>query len=468
MRSIWPSRRPYDYWQKAGDTCGRSLANPDALTSRHFKEEDIDRTSLSSVRIRYGAVPSIFDAFPDHLKKNAAPERKPPRKRTFSEHRSESESEQPVSECLDNLTETECLKSENEVLKHKLASVENKLTASRKKRKVLYEAKRRLKKRNGDLKSVISELKKKCYISEDSLGVLEKCGGGVQDLLKRQIAKHGSGKIPNTYSPALRTFALTLHLYSPHAYRYVRKVFDTCLPHPRTVKSWYQSVDSEPGFTQPALSALKLRADMAAKEGKPTLCSLIMDEMALKQQVEWDGQKYHGYVDMGTGVDDDSLPIAKEALTFMVVSVNGTWKMPVGYFLIAGLGAAERANIVKQCLTVLHSTGITVISLTCDGASSNVAMINTLGCSFAFDTVESAFKHPVTEKPVCVLLDPCHMLKLVRNCFGDRKVLIDESGNLVKWDYIERLHELQEYEQLHLANKLRAAHIAWRRKKNEC
>lgn len=137
------------------------------ICSRHFKEEDIDRTSLSTVRIRHGAVPSIFDAFPDHLKENAAPERKPPRKRTFSEHRSESESEQPVSECLDNLTETECLKSENEVLKHKLASVENKLTASRKKRKVLYEAKRRLKKRNGDLKSVISELKKKCYISED-------------------------------------------------------------------------------------------------------------------------------------------------------------------------------------------------------------------------------------------------------------------------------------------------------------
>lgn len=66
---------------------------------------------------------------------------------------------------------------------------------------------------------------------------------------------------------------------------------------------------------------------------------------------------------------------------------------------------------------------------------------------------------------MCVLLDPCHMLKLVRNCFGDKKVLINESGNLAKWDFIERLHELREHEQLHLGNKLRAAHVVWQGKK---
>lgn len=70
-------------------------------------------------------------------------------------------------------------------------------------------------KRNSDLKSVISELKRKCYISEESLGVLEKCGRGVQDLLKRQIAKHSSGLIPNTYSPALRIFADSTFISSP-------------------------------------------------------------------------------------------------------------------------------------------------------------------------------------------------------------------------------------------------------------
>lgn len=103
----------------------------------------------------------------------------------------------------------------------------------------------------------------------------------------------------------------------------MRKVFGTYLPYPRAVRKWYQCVEGEPGFTQPAFSALKLRADMAAKEGKPASCSLIIDEMSLKQQVERNVKKYHVHVDMGTELDDDSFPKAKEALAFMVVSVNG-------------------------------------------------------------------------------------------------------------------------------------------------
>lgn len=38
------------------------------------------------------------------------------------------------------------------------------------------------------------------------------------------------------------------------------------------------------------------------------------------------------------------------------------------------------------------------------------------------------------------------------------------SKNLIKWDLVERLHELQEHEQIHLGNKLRAAQAEWRRK----
>lgn len=71
----------------------------------------------------------------------------------------------------------------------------------------------------------------------------------------------------------------------------------------------------------------------------------------------------------------------------------------------------------------------------------------------------------MAEKPTYVLLDPCYILELVRNCFGE-KALIDESGNFVKWKFIGRLHELQQHEQLlHLGNTLRAALVAWRRKK---
>ena len=44
----------------------------------------------------------------------------------------------------------------------------------------------------------------------------------------------------------------------------------------------------------------------------------------------WDGKKYHGYVDLGNGVVDDTLPAAKDALVFMVVSSMNPGKLHVG------------------------------------------------------------------------------------------------------------------------------------------
>ena len=95
---------------------------------------------------------------------------------------------------------------------------------------------------------------------------------------------------------------------------------------------------------------------MVAKP-KPLYCALLMDEMAIRQKVEYDGRQYRGYIDVGTGLDDDSLPVAKEALTFMIVAFNDNFKLPVGYFLVDGLGAVERANVVNQCISKLFSVG---------------------------------------------------------------------------------------------------------------
>ena len=103
-----------------------------------------------------------------------------------------------------------------------------------------------------------------------SLSVLETCAGGVGDLLRRAISKQGRKSLPSTYSPELRSFALTLHFYSPHAYRYIRKAFNTCLPHPRTVERWYSSIDGQPGFTESVFQALRARTSAS---DKPLVCA---------------------------------------------------------------------------------------------------------------------------------------------------------------------------------------------------
>lgn len=98
------------------------------------------------------------------------------------------------------------------------------------------------------------------------------------------------------------------------------------MPHPRTITKWFSSVNGEPGFTEEAFRILKNKNEEYVRKKKTLLCSLMMDEMAIRQRVEWTGKKFTGFVNMGTDLDTDELPEAKEALVFMLVAVNGHWK----------------------------------------------------------------------------------------------------------------------------------------------
>ena len=106
----------------------------------------------------------------------------------------------------------------------------------------------------------------------------------------------------------------------------------------------------------------------------------MTDEMAIHTHEEWGGQKYFWFVDLGTGIDyNDSLPIAKDALVFMVVAVNSTWKVAYAYFLVNGLSGIEYATLIKIRLRKVLEVGVTVISLTCDGPSCHFSMLSELG-----------------------------------------------------------------------------------------
>ncbi|GFS18021.1 THAP domain-containing protein 9 [Elysia marginata] len=142
---------------------------------------------------------------------------------------------QPVPQSNSNPSQLDS--PEKASLKRKLEETNSKLSQSKKKIKTLQQTKRRLLKREEKLTSIIANLRSKNVLSTNSLSVLETCGSGIGDLLKRCEAKSKRKGQPAKYSPELRSFALTLHFYSPKAYAYVRKAFDTCLPHPRTLKN---------------------------------------------------------------------------------------------------------------------------------------------------------------------------------------------------------------------------------------
>ena len=246
----------------------------------------------------------------------------------------------------------------------------------------------------------------------------------------------------------------------------MRETFDLALPHPRLIRSWYSEVEGDPGFTKAAFEALSQTVTKNKEEGRETLCSLMLDEMAVRKQVEFANNRYHGFVDIGNGEVNDSAPMAKDALVLMAVSVNAGWKTPLGYFLIDGLSGREWANLVRECLHRLHNVGVTTMSLTCDGPSCHISMMTDLGASMNPSNLRPSFPHPA--KPgamVHVMLDACHMLKLVRNAFAEGVVCADGDQQDISWRYINILHKMQEEEGLRLANKLKTGHIEWRKQK---
>ena len=113
-------------------------------------------------------------------------------------------------------------------------------------------------------------------------------------------------------------------------------------------------------------------------------------------------------------------------------------QLPVGYFLIDGLDATPRSNVIGQCFAKLHNVNSNVMSLTFDGASSNIAMVKILGLNLdcSAQSFTTSFPHAITQAPVVVFLDPCHMLKLVRNTLADKKSMFDENNKIIKFEFI--------------------------------
>ncbi|KAJ8714306.1 hypothetical protein PYW08_007926 [Mythimna loreyi] len=322
---------------------------------------------------------------------------------------------------------------------------------------------RYLKKKINTLQELLNDLEEKSLINKEDKLVLSKIGVTESELIKRQLKK--SDKLPRTkYSSELRSFALTLHYYSAKAYKYVRKVFQTCLPHPRTLSKWYSNIDGKPGFTKESLYALKLRCE---QEKDPIYCALVFDELKIKLHPEWDPRtkRYFGYVDHGFESISDNSDIATDALVFLVVGINKIFRVPIGYFLVKSTTAAQKARLVSEALSLVHETGVEIKSLTCDGVKANLAMAEELGCCFQDpNKLQTCFLDPSSGQKVSFFADPCHMLKLIRNTFFDYEYFINESQEQIKFDYIQKLHDLQEKELFYLANKLRANHIYYKTK----
>ncbi|GAB6025313.1 hypothetical protein CHUAL_010728 [Chamberlinius hualienensis] len=131
------------------------------------------------------------------------------------------------------------------VLKRKYEAVRDSNIKIRKKVKALHQTVRRQQKRISEQKTLIDELECKVKDCRDYKDILQDIPGHNKELLMRLMSKTNGTAGPTSFSSELRNFASTLHSISSDAYKYVRTMFNSCLPHPTTLSKWHQETDAK-------------------------------------------------------------------------------------------------------------------------------------------------------------------------------------------------------------------------------
>lgn len=284
---------------------------------------------------------------------------------------------------------------------------------------------------------------------------------------KLLLVLHGGNKSGEKYSEETRQFCLALHYHSPRAYEYVRKVFHNHLPHPKTIQQWYANSDvrGDPGLQEDTMRKLgKIARQHELDYGCKLLCSLVFDEMHIRTQVFWNLQqlKYVGFQTYDENPNNEQKRIAKQAIVFFLNGINANFEFPVAYFLIDSLKKEPKKILLEQIINAVSECGVRITNLTFDGFASNIPMAEMFGANLDVTSPEFQpyFINPANSERIYIILDPCHMEKLLRNTLAGRKVIYDSKNRKIEWRFIEALHNQSKENGLRTHN-LSKKHMQW-------
>ncbi|XP_006110960.2 DNA transposase THAP9 isoform X2 [Pelodiscus sinensis] len=389
-------------------------------------------------KLRKGAVPSVFQY-------------KDPWSTYLRNRRSQKALKQPLSY---NSADEEVITADHNYSLQNLAVTAEQQTEVTKivqfPKKKLITTRRCLSYQGRKVFSVISELAKKKLLYEEAVSLLQAQFSELhwESYRWRQMTE---------YSTEMRQFVCTLHLYHSKAYDYVRKNFP--LPHPSSLTNWLCNDEGSPGFSSSIFLHLQQRVERG--EQAYQYCSLMIEDMALKRQLEWDPvtQRQVGFIDLGAGaLDADEAPLASEAVVLMAVGVLDHWRAPLGYFFVNGTSGHLLAQLLCQTISKLTSIGITVLSVTSAATAHGVEMAKALGIRIDANNIQCTFQHPhSTTHQITYFFDACHMLQLIKNVFQCSHS-IQSVNETAHWQHIVDLVTLQEKEFLHISDRLSGEH----------
>ncbi|CAB3977737.1 THAP domain-containing 9 [Paramuricea clavata] len=375
------------------------------LCEKHFTPDDYVRvkgqlTDCLKPTLKPNAVPSVFD-FPPHLNKATKPRN--PAKRKAPSPKKEVPKKKP------RISNQPVMQDHNYCISPAKVIPKLKKSLEKKRKKIRALTSKNLRKEK-TIKGLVTKLENARHLSkEQSQSLLSNFGHMTKDLFINKQKHAGKSKA--------------------------------------TIRAWAAAIKCEPGFLTCVIEHLQNSLDVDDKD-----CFLLVDEMSIKKEVIWDkkNKKFAGNTDYGPILAEEQDSIATNALVVMAVRLKKPWFHPFAYFLVDRVNAKMQAQIIKEGINLLTDAGL-------DGCAKNIATARCLGCNI--DKFDGSFKHPSRpNKTLYVILDVCHMLKLARNSLGDMKVFFTESGDMISWQYITALYNVQQGDVLHLGNKLKATH----------
>lgn len=181
-------------------------------------------------------------------------------------------------------------------------------------------------------------------------------------------------------------------------------------------------------------------------------CTLIFDEMSLKEHLQYDAKH-----DIVMGFSDDGRQrtpaVANSALLILVAGISKTWIQPVAYTVSRTKTPADTLHhLIITLIKQLQGARLFVKALICDQGGSNITLANKLGV-----TPEEPF-FVLEGRKIYFLYDTPHLLKCTRNNLrAPHKLHIGQE--IVDWSFITQLYESSHPLKLKLAKKLTDNHI---------
>ncbi|NXF92244.1 THAP9 transposase, partial [Eubucco bourcierii] len=353
------------------------------LCSRHFTKDDFECYGMRR-KLRRGAVPSRFFPF---LEGAAPPPPPPPPPQT--------ERQQPPAD------------------KHNVPAHQSRTMGA-----------------------ILRQLAEKQHLPEEIMSLLQ---AQFSDL---PCERHSWRKMAE-YSLEMRQFACTLQLYDRKAYNCLRKMFP--LPHPYSLTKWLSTSEAAAGFSSSIFARLQEKVEKGDLAYR--YCTLMVQDVPLQRQQEWDLQNRHrtGFVDLGTGVlDADEAPLASEAVILMAVGISSPWAAPLGYFLVSRASGPLLAQLLRHTISKLNNIGVTVLAVTSGATAHGVATATALGIRIELKRVQCTFRHPPgSAHSITYLYDICHAQHLVSNALQSFQK-IEWFSDTVQWQHVVELAALQE------------------------